>query len=151
MSKDRKNVSIGSDVNQAIDANDNFSELVEGWARQYYLEGNFYAVERQMYEQMLDSVEASRETMHEQVDEMHDEFTSQIRAQLDHIDTVGENEYSGRDMSGPSLEEAANVLSDVADRGMLNRSNPAVQNWAQKRGESPAELISQLENAGLVQ
>jgi len=150
MSKDRKNVSIDSDVNQAIDANDNFSELVEQWARQYYLEGNFYAVERAMYEQMLESVEQNREAMHDMVDDMHDEFAAEIEAQVDHIDTVGENEFSDRDMSGPSLEEAADVLQHVANNGQLERSNPAVQNWAQKRGEAPAQLIQQLEDEGLV-
>jgi hypothetical protein len=139
MSKDRRNISIDPEVNNAIDPGDTFSDLVNEWTRQYYLEGNFYNVEKAFLQQMLEQVEDSRDMMHEQVDEMHDELAGELEAKIDHVDTVGydEKQQTGSDAK---WQEAFNVLEGAA----RDPTNPAIKNWAGKLNVSPDELIEQL-------
>lgn len=141
MPKDRKNVSLDHEVSEAIDRNVNYSDLVNEWTRQYFLEGNFYAVEKALYEQFLEEVESSREAMHEQVDEMHDELAGELKSQIDHIDTVGYDEKRETANTGPDIEDAKEVLSSVP----LKPDNLAVQNWSGKLGIPPNELIRRVE------
>lgn len=139
MSKDRKNISLDPEVNNAIDPGDTFSDLVNEWTKQYYQEGNFYNVEKAFLQQMLEQVEDSRDMMHEQVDEMHDELAAELEAKIDHVDTVGydEKQQTGSDAK---WQEAFNVLEGAA----RDPTNPAIKNWAGKLNVSPDELIEQL-------
>lgn len=139
MSNDRKNISIDGDVNDAIDPGVNYSRLVEEWTRQYFMEGNFYNVEKAMLETMIDGIEDSREQMHEQIDEMHDELVGELQAHVDHIETVGRDE-SQQTGSGEQWDEAMEKLSNTP----RNPSNPAIKNWAKKLNTSPETLVEKL-------
>jgi len=139
MSKDRRNISLDPEVNDAIDPGVTYSDLVNDWTRQYFIEGNYYSVEKAMFEELLEQVESSREEMHETVDEMHDELAAELQATIEHIDTTGHDE--GRETgSDKKWDEAMDVLSDVE----RSRGNPAIQNWANKLNTSPDELIERL-------
>lgn len=139
MSKQRKNISLPDDVNQSIDPGVNYSGLVEDWTRQYFIEGNYYAVEKAMFESMLEAVEESREQMHEQVDELHDDMAAELEAKIDHIDTAGydEQQQTGSDAM---WEEALEVLETVP----RDPTNAGIKNWAGKLNVSPAELVERL-------
>jgi len=139
MSKDRKNISIDPEVNDAIDPGDTFSELVNEWTRQYYLEGNFYNVEKAFLEQMLEQVEDSRDMMHDQVDEMHDELAAELAAKIDHVDNVGYDEHQ-QSGSEAKWDEAFQVLKGAS----RDTTNPAIKNWAGKLNVSPDELVERL-------
>jgi len=139
MSKDRRNISLPPETNDAIDPSDTYSDLVAEWTRQYYIEGNFYNVERALLQEMLEHVEESREEMHEQVDEMHDELAAQFEAKIEHMDTVGYDE-SQQTGSEQQWEEALDVLEGA----VRDPTNPAVKNWAGKLNVPPEELIERL-------
>lgn len=139
MSKDRRNISMDPEVNDAVDPSDTFSDLVNEWTRQYYMEGNFYNVEKAFLQQMLEQVEDSRDMMHEQVDEMHDELAAELEAKIEHVDTVGydEKQQTGSDAK---WQEAFDVLEGAA----RDPTNPAIKNWAGKLNVSPDELVERL-------
>lgn len=139
MSKDRRNISLDPEVNDAIDPGVTYSDLVNDWTRQYFMEGNFYSVEKAMFEQLLEQVEQSREEMHETVDEMHDEIAAELEATIEHIDTTGYDE--GRETgSDKKWDEAIDVLSNVPREA----DNPAIRNWASKLNVSPEKVIERL-------
>jgi len=139
MSKDRRNISLDPEVNESIDANVVFSDLVNEWTRQYFIEGNTYNVEKAMLETMLEQVEDSREAMHEQVDEMHDELAAKFQAEIEHLDSVG---YDEKKQVGSEAQwvEALDVLKNAA----RDTTNPAIKNWAGKLNVSPEELVERL-------
>jgi hypothetical protein len=141
MTKDRRNISIDPEVNEAIDENRVFSDLVNEWARQYFVEGNTYNVEKALLEDMLAHVEESREAMHEQVDEMHDELAARFESEIDHLDTVGydERKQTGSDAQWEQAEQAL-------EHTPLEPDNPAVRNWSQKLNVEPTALIERLES-----
>lgn len=140
---DRKNISISEEANESIDPTVNFSELVDGWTREYFIEGNLYAVEKAMFEQMLEQVEDSRDRMHEQVDKMHDELSAELQAKVDHIDEVGKNERQ-QTGSDEQIAEAKQAL-----RGAPRKpDNPAIKNWAKKLNMPPEELLEELPPKG---
>lgn len=136
---DRKNISISEEANESIDPGVNFSELVDGWTREYFIEGNLYAVEKAMFEQLLEEVEDSRNQMHEQVDEMHDEIAAELQAKVDHLDEVGKNEKQ-QTGSDAQLEEAKESLKNTP----RDPQNPAIKNWAKRLNMSPRELLDEL-------
>jgi len=140
MSKDRRNISLDPDVNSAIDENRVYSDLVNEWTRQYFIEGNTYNVEKALLEEMLEHIEESREAMHEQVDEMHDDLASRFKSEIEHLETVGHNEkqQAGSDAQWEKAEQAL-------EHTPLEADNPAVRNWSQKLNVTPDELIEALE------
>jgi len=146
MGKDRRNISLDEEVNDAIDPAVVYSNLVEEWTRQYFLEGNLYNVEKAFLEQMLDQVEESREQMHNQVDEMHDELANELEQKIGHLETHGRNEAQ-QTGSGAQWEEAKDTL--IQDGRVLSNDpqNDAIQNWAKKLNVAPAELITKLQEA----
>lgn len=140
MSKDRRNVSLDPEVNDAIDENRIFSELVNDWTRQYFVEGNTYNVEKALLEDMLEHVEESRESMHDQVDEMHDELAARFQSEIEHLDTVGYDE-SKQTGSDAQWEKAKDALENTP----REPDNPAIRNWSQKLNVSPSDLIEALD------
>lgn len=130
--KTSTSVRLEPDVNRARKRSDeSFGANVNGWARQYYIEG-------------MDPLPA------EAVDELIEDERENIRRLEEAIEAAEARVKRLEELKGPTpageaectLEEAAEAIAGVP-AGARGPENEAVQLWAKRAGVTPEELLEE--------
>jgi len=137
----RTAVSLDDDVEEAIKQDDRaFSELVDGWARNYYVRGV----------PVLETMEADRVTSHlKNARDFHADAVEELDEAIALIEAAKETAESPRER--PASDGEVYELADAKEwwRGQHwtfdpGPENPAMKEWADRVGMTPQELVAEL-------
>jgi len=128
--KERRTVTLSTEANRVLDQEDNVSAVVTDLVEQYARTGDRGSAGLELQRKhKLNELEEAKETV------------SRLQTEIDELTTLIE-ERQAQETS--KLEEARDALSGISGR-QLTTDNPAVENWSEKLGVPPSELIEKLE------
>jgi len=128
VTKERRTVSISEENDEYLSDHPNASDLVDELVRKYRdgADKGTAAIEVQL-EQKREELRAAKRDV-ERIEQNVAEL-EQLKAELSRTENA-------------QIAEAKRELSSI--EGELDPTNPAVQNWAEKIGMTPAELIAEI-------
>lgn len=128
--KERRTVSLSPENDRFLEQTDNASALVDDLVSQY----------RKTGDRNTTGLELQRKHKQAELEEALDR-AERLRREVNELSAVIE---STREQQDDQWETAQDALTGVP----RDPDNPAIQNWAQKLGVTPARLIERLETEG---
>jgi len=128
--KKRRTVTLSSEADRVLEQEDNVSAVVTDLVEQYAQTGDRGSAGLKLQRKhKLDELEQAKET----VDRLEREV-NELTALIEERESQESSEW----------DEARETLGEIDER-RLTTDNPAVQNWAEKLGVVPSELIEEIE------
>jgi len=128
--KERRTVTLSPEANRVLDEEDNVSAVVTDLVEQYARTGDRGSAGLQLQRKhKLSELEQAKETV------------SRLEKEIDELTTLIEER---QEQESTEWEEAKEALGGIDER-RLTTDNPAVENWSEKLGVSPSELIERIE------
>jgi len=150
MSKQRKNITVDPAVAEAIDAsNENFSDLVNRWAKAYFVDDTQLVVERTMLKQLIERNKDLEQRLHEQISAEAEASRAELETALSRVEDKFEGEAMETSYIDVSDEEIRAEAADLTGTP-AESDNPAICNKARNVGVTPGEFISLLDDNGLL-
>lgn len=127
--KERRTVTLSPDANRTLEQEDNASAVVNDLVEQYARTGDRGAAGLKLRRKhKLNELEEARERV------------ARLESEIEELTTL----IDEREQSEASEWDAAREALSGIDDAMLTAENPAVQNWCEKLGVTPTELIDEV-------
>ena len=128
--KKRRTVTLSREADRVLQQEDNVSAVVTDLVEQYAKTGDRGSAGLELQrEHKLNELEEAKDTV------------ERLETEIEELTMLIEERKS---QESSEWEEAKDALSGIDER-RLTTDNPAVQNWSEKLGVAPTELIERIE------